>query len=244
MRFLPWWRGRRSSDPAGNRLARFRQVVEAAQRVPLYSGRLRLANLDKPNSLSRITDIKSTLLKFGIVSLEQVRTRPRRETRSPVIFASPLSDGVTPDLFWNASGCAILEEKSGPKRGARALFIRIGFDEGLLSPIERDGLWQRHGIPMFEHLLGMDGQLLAWECEAHCGLHVVEENAIFEVVQGELLFTSLSDLDQPTLQLRTGWTATLESEPCDCGRPGTRLVGLRDTKPRTRIPDLAAAAHS
>jgi len=127
------------------------------------------------------------------------------------------------------------------------LFIRIGLDEGLLSPIERDGLWQRHGIPMFEHLVGLDGQLLAWECETHRGLHIVEQNAIFECVGGELLLTSLTDLLQPTLQMRTGWAARIEREICDCGRSAPRLVGLRQLLWLHRSPQkgagLAAAAH-
>jgi phenylacetate-CoA ligase len=141
-----------------------------------------------------------------------------------------------------------LENTSGAKRGHRALFIRIGVDEGLLSPIERDGLWQRHGVPMFEHLVGMDGELLAWECEAHRGLHVVGENAVFEVVHGELLLTSLTDLEQPTLQMRTGWSAQIETGPCDCGRPGARLAGLRElvwlNRSGPKSDGLAIAAHN
>jgi hypothetical protein len=246
MRFLPWWRDRRSSDPAGNRLARFRKVIEAAQSFSLYSTSLRFAGLDTPKSWQRITSIESTLAQLGVFTVEQVRRRPRQDIAAPVIFASPLSEGIRPELFWNSSGCAVVEEKSGAKRGARALFIRIGFDEGLLSQIERDGLWNRHGVPMFEHLAGMDGQLLAWECEAHQGLHIVEENVVFESVGGELLLTSLTDLLQPTLQMRTGWLAQIQPEPCDCGRSGHRLVGLRESiaRSRSKKAGLAIAAHT
>ena len=248
MRFLPWWRGRRSPDPAGNRLERFRKVLEAAQSIPHYQAWLRSANLNTKKALKRMTDIESVLLQFGVFSLEQVRLRPRREIGAPVVFTSPLSSGVRPDLFWNSAGCALLEETAGSKRHHRALFIRIGLDEGLLSAIERDGLWQRHGVPMFEHLVGMDGELLAWECETHCGLHVVEENVIFESVEGELLLTSLTDLVQPTIQMRTGWMAQIEPEPCDCGRSGPRLIGLRErtSYPRSgqKTAGLAIAAHN
>jgi hypothetical protein len=247
MRFLPWWRDRRSSDPAGNRLARFRKVIEAARGVSLYSTSLRFAGLDTPKACQRITDIEYTLSQLGVFNLDQVRRRPRRDISSPVIFASPLSEGIRPEVFWNSTGCAVVEGKAGPKRGARALFIRIGFDEGLLSPIERDGLWHRHGVPMFEHLAGMDGQLLAWECEAHRGLHIVEENTVFESIDGELLLTSLTDLLQPTLQMRTGWLAKIDSEPCDCGRAGRRLLGLREStayRGGRKGGDLAIAAHS
>ena len=141
-----------------------------------------------------------------------------------------------------------LYDGSGSRRAQRGLLVRTGLDEGLLSPIERDGLWLRHGVPMFEHLVGMDGALLAWECETHSGLHVMEENVVFELVQGELLLTSLTDLVQPTIQMRTGWSARIETEPCDCGDPDRDLVGLRErtSYPRSgqKTAGLAIAAHN
>jgi hypothetical protein len=228
MRVLPWWRGQRKSDPAGNRLLRFRKVLEAAQSIPHYQPWLRAAQLDTLKSLRCVTDIESVLLQFGVFSIDQIRMRPRRSLGTPVVFASPLSTGVTPELFWNSTGFAVLEDTTSPKRGNRALFIRTGLDEGLLSPVERDGLWQRHGVPMFEHLVGMDGELLAWECETHSGLHIMEENAILELVEGELLLTSLTDLVQPTIQMRTGWSGQIETAPCDCARPGPRILGLHE----------------
>ena len=246
MRFLPWWRGQRSPDPAGNRLARFRKVLEAAQAFPHYEMWLRSCQLNTKKAVRSVKDIESVLVQFGVFTLDQVRVRPQRPIGSPVVFASPLSLGVTPDLYWKSEVRAKLDTSTS-KRGHRALFIRIGFDEGLLSPIERDGLWQRHGVPMFEHLVGMDGELLAWECETHSGLHVSDDNAVFENVGDELLLTSLTDLVQPTLQMRTGWSARIETEPCDCGRPGPRLIRLRERILYSRTaqrPDvLAAAAH-
>ena len=249
MRFLPWWRGWRQPDPAGNRLARFRKVLEAAQQVPVYQSSLQANQLDTRKSIRRIANIEATLSRLGVFTLDQVRVRPPRSLDVPAPVISPLHPAVPPDLVWNAAGCAVLRDHSGMKPADRALFVRIGLDEGLLSPIERDGLWKRYGVPMFEHMIGMDGELLAWECETHSGLHIVEQNAVFELVGGELLLTSLTDLVQPTLQTRTGWSAGLTNEPCDCGRPGRRLVGLRDfilyygfgLKPDSR--SFAAAGH-
>jgi hypothetical protein len=218
-------------------------VLEAAQTFPHYQPWLRSAKLDSRRAIRKIRDIDSVLLQFGVFGLDQVRIRPPRSLGSPVVFASPLSDGATPDLFWNSSGCVVLEDRSSARRGSRALFIRIGLDEGLLSQIERDGLWQRHGVPMFEHLVGLDGELLAWECETHSGLHLMEENAILEDVEGELLLTSLTDLLQPTIQMRTGWSARVETDPCDCGRPGRRLIGLHERTYSVRNELLALAAH-
>jgi phenylacetate-coenzyme A ligase PaaK-like adenylate-forming protein len=79
-------------------------------------------------------------------------------------------------------------------------------------------------------------------------LHIVEENVVFEYVQGELLLTSLTDVLQPTIQLRTGWSARIETEPCDCGRAGRRLVGLHEIAPpggsRRTQERLVNAAHN
>jgi hypothetical protein len=236
MRFLPWWQGRHISDPAGNRLARFRNVLEAALTIPVYEASLRAAGIDGKRGLHRITDIESVLRRIGVVNLDQIRVRGPRGY--PTALDSPLPLVAGHDLSWNSDGCAVLRDQ-------RAVLIRTGLEEGLFSPIERDGLWLRYGMPMFEHLSGLDGELLAWECEAHAGLHVVEENVVFELVQGELLLTSLTDLAQPTIQVRTGWSARMETEVCDCGRQGRRLRGLRQLTsrmaPRTNV---AMAAHT
>ena len=67
-----------------------------------------------------------------------------------------------------------------------------------LSETERDQLWQTFQVPVFAVMLDRDGHLLAYECEAQSGLHV-----------GPL----------------APWSAgVLESAPCECGRPGRRLV--------------------
>lgn len=42
-----------------------------------------------------------------------------------------------------------------------------------VTECDRDWLWKRFGVPVFEQLLGLDNQLLAMECEAHDGLHLI-----------------------------------------------------------------------
>ena len=42
-----------------------------------------------------------------------------------------------------------------------------------LSDNDRDWLWKQFEVPVFEQLLGPDNQLLAMECEAHDGLHLI-----------------------------------------------------------------------
>lgn len=45
-------------------------------------------------------------------------------------------------------------------------------DPGLSTP-ERECLWDAFGVPVFEQYLGPHGELLASECDAHVGLHVL-----------------------------------------------------------------------
>jgi hypothetical protein len=73
---------------------------------------------------------------------------------------------------------------------------------GLISDDDRDYIWHRFGVPVFEYLLDANGKILARECEAHDGLHVEGEIDAFDAV--------------------------LTEEACGCGRPGSRLLGHAD----------------
>jgi hypothetical protein len=86
---------------------------------------------------------------------------------------------------------------------------------GPLTPRHRDVLWKAFGLPVFEHLRGPDGTVIARECEVHDGLHL-DENTRFAAIPGV-----------PT---------EIVDEQCDCGIATRRLryLGL----PRSR----AAAA--
>ena len=42
-----------------------------------------------------------------------------------------------------------------------------------ISPRDRESLWQAFGVPIFEQYLSSKNKLLATECDAHSGLHVV-----------------------------------------------------------------------
>ena len=45
--------------------------------------------------------------------------------------------------------------------------------EGGLSSADRDLFWRGFGVPVFEQYLDHDNELLAMECDAHSGLHVM-----------------------------------------------------------------------
>ena len=245
MSILSWWCDQFSAGPPGKPLNRFRKILWAAREIPVYEQPLRAAHLDTTRGIRRLASIEAALAQLGAFPLEHVRVRPPRSLNEPVKLSSPLPLAARPDALWDSVGCAVRELDSREASSFRALFVRTGLDEGLLTPLDRDTLWQRYGLPMFEHLIGMDGELLAFECETHDGLHIVEENVVFHVVGEELLLTSLTDLVQPTIQTRTGWIARIETEPCDCGRAGKRLIGLTHMLSPVEVPPiLRHAAHA
>jgi len=109
----------------------------------------------------------------------------------------------------------------------RAIVAFTGLEHGALTEAGRDTLWQVFQVPVFEQYFGADGSLLAWECEAHEGLHTVEDNAIIEQSpDSELILTSLTDHRHPTIRLVTRLAARLQSGACECGQPGPRLISV------------------
>jgi hypothetical protein len=83
-------------------------------------------------------------------------------------------------------------------RLTRAVIVLARPGDALLTNAERDALWRRFGVPVFEQIIGVDGALIAEECEAHDGLHV--------------------DAAGPE------WTAyRMELSPCACGKTTPRL---------------------
>ena len=92
--------------------------------------------------------------------------------------------------------------------------------------------------------LGLDGELLAWECAAHCGLHFNSEKAELEDVGGELVVTSWNALRTPVLRMGTGWTAEIEPLLCSCGdaRPLLRHITARKQSLVLRQAHAAAGA--
>jgi hypothetical protein len=108
-----------------------------------------------------------------------------------------------------------------------------GLKHGALSEEDRDAIWRRWGVPVFEQLLSSDYEVLAEECEARRGLHLREECS---VVNGELLLRGEA----------VGLAANLIVEPCPCRAPGSRIVdvGLAVALPVRKSWSLTAHTES
>ena len=57
------------------------------------------------------------------------------------------------------------------------LIILTGPRYGLLTEEDRDLIWRRWGVPVYEFLTDATGTVIASECDAHEGLHVHSSNA-------------------------------------------------------------------
>ncbi len=103
-----------------------------------------------------------------------------------------------------------------------------GIQDGLVTDEDRELFWRAFRVPVFEQYLGFEGRVIAWECEAHQGLHVGED-AILESSSDneEFLTTSLTDFRHPALRLASGFRGSIQETRCACGKPLPRLVGLR-----------------
>jgi hypothetical protein len=66
-----------------------------------------------------------------------------------------------------------LEELAGVAQPTHALIVIRREWEPRLSEQDRNFLWRNFRVPAFEQVIGEDGALLAFECEAHDGLHIV-----------------------------------------------------------------------
>ncbi len=98
------------------------------------------------------------------------------------------------------------------------------WSEAMREQIERRlGLRARN----FYGLSEIIGPGVSAECDAVDGLHINEDHFLTEVVDGELVFTTLTKEALPLIRYRTGDIATVTEEPCTCGRTLARMSAVR-----------------
>ena len=90
-------------------------------------------------------------------------------------------------------------------------------DSGLLTRSPRDWLWHRFGLPVYEQLRDRAGHLLAFECPAHRGLHIIKH----------------AEMD-----------LTVTEEECLCGRLGPRYWRPAYERAARQSPQLNETSSS
>jgi phenylacetate-coenzyme A ligase PaaK-like adenylate-forming protein len=119
----------------------------------------------------------------------------------------------------------------------QAVVVFSGLDAGVLTGEQRDELWERYQVPLFEQFVGPDGAIVASECEIHAGMHIKVDRAVIECLDGEIVLTSLTDLTCPAIRVRTRIHGCVDTSACECGRTEPRLTHLHVNE----LPRRAAA---
>ena len=98
-----------------------------------------------------------------------------------------------------------------------------------LSPGDRDLLEETFGCPVFNRYGCREVGNIAHECEKHTGLHVLAENNLVELLDGEgspvepgkpgrVIVTNLNNYAMPFIRYEIGDVAVRSGEQCPCGR--------------------------
>lgn len=250
MRFRP---GGESDDA----LNCFRRVLVAARQTSHY--RPFLADID----VSAVHSIERVLGRLPVIRLETFQNGAARRGRRPRLLY-PLGQAgqgprtavldvevvETSSVRFFRSGWGQRLERWRPEAVAapvgilrkmhlpplrNAVIAFTGLLHGELTESDRRMFWDVFQVPVFEQFLGLDGHALAAECEAHEGLHIRPEHAVFEVPGNQLVVTSLTDVTHPVLRAATGFSGWVDTAPCHCGAVTPRLRDVRA---------LAAAQHA
>jgi len=137
-----------------------------------------------------------------------VRVFPQGWSEEVSAFAPAAIAAPREQLLW-------LAVSSRPPALTHAAIALESPGDPLLSALEREQLWRAFRVPVFEQIIGPEGELLAAECEAHDGLHIAIPGRSWDGYR-------------------------LEIGPCGCGRKTPRLTPVEVGE---RIRSAAAYAR-
>lgn len=107
---------------------------------------------------------RTAILAPGFEETKLVRVFPAGWSEEAARFA-PSSIAGPPEQ---------LRRLAGHKLELRHAVVAFTYDgRAELSEDDRDLFWEVFGVPVFEERLGANNELLAMECEAHAGLHLI-----------------------------------------------------------------------
>ncbi len=106
-------------------------------------------------------------------------------------------------------------------------------ETGASIPATRAAIEAAYSASCFDHTGMTELGPTGFSCTQRDGIHVVESEFIFEVLdeagkpttEGELVATNLGRWGMPLVRYRTGDLVKVSREPCSCGSPFLKLVG-------------------
>jgi hypothetical protein len=106
---------------------------------------------------------------------------------------------------------------------SHAIVVIGKWEDARVTEADRERLWTRFRVPVFEQIIAGDGALIASECEAHNGLHLEAE-----ALRPDTLRPHRED--------------EIDRSPCLCGRTAPRLISAEGTlSPREGLLRSVAA---
>ncbi len=135
-------------------------------------------------------------------------------------LATPAVETEGPRKYTALSGTVsqLMDAADSAVRATRAVYVLRSAEHPFLSESEREVVWGTFQVPVFTVLLGGRGKPLAYECEAQEGLHMA-----VNCLAGPGWAAFFEEGERPTCTV----VAVVESNLCECGRPGHRLVHSR-----------------
>jgi phenylacetate-CoA ligase len=97
-------------------------------------------------------------------------------------------------------------------------------EPGASIPATRDALARAFGARPFDHTGMTELGPTGFGCPLGDGIHLIESEFVFEVVDGELVATNLGRWGMPLIRYRTGDRAEL-TYGCACGCPFAKVMG-------------------
>jgi phenylacetate-CoA ligase len=223
--------GRVDHDVAAKwRATRWWNVDIGDPEVVLWGSPIELGSQDK------IRLIRDKLLRSHLFPAFQMS--PKQMSR----YLTKLKAIRPRQLFGYASALALLaQHASDSGENMSALGIRVVFATGeTLYPDQRALIERVFAAPVANGYGSRDAGFIAHQCPAG-SLHVSTEHIVVELVNegghsvpigqtGEIVVTHLGTADFPFIRYRTGDRATMQAEPCGCGRG---LPVLKDVQGRS-----------
>jgi hypothetical protein len=117
----------------------------------------------------------------------------------------------------------------------RAIVVFTSPQDMPLADYQLTMIWHAFEVPVFEQFCLWDGTVVARECEVHDGLHIDQSTVVFQKVGDELIATQLTSPQNLILRVRTGLTASIVTEHCECGAETPRLRNLASLHAKVRL---------
>jgi len=166
------------------------------------------------------TKAKIALVRPWFRTEEPARSFPGPE---PLSKTAKSINRFEPDVLVAPTGHLVRLVRTAVEPPRRALIAIQSPGMNMIREADRELLWQRFKVPLYQQLRGFQGELLATECDAQVGFHANEATAHWEVRRQMLLYTSFVDLRHPVLRLASGWSGDLETSRCGCGCLSLRI---------------------